>query len=459
MVNVILCGGSGTRLWPISRDSLPKQFHNVYGEYTLFQQTVLRNKDIASKTVIILNQDLYFVAIDQLEEIDVTNYVILVEEDGRDTAAAIALASFYVQEHYENEVMLVTPSDHIIKNETNYRTSISEAIEFANETNIVVFGITPTSPETGYGYIEKENENDVKRFVEKPNLEVAQEYLKSSSFFWNSGMFIFTCNTYLEELKTNEIDIYNASYEVYDKSKDTCRFKKDDMKKIKKLSIDYAVIEKCSRLKMVYGDFNWSDLGSFDSLYKINEKDENNNFIHSDGVILDSYNNYFESSKRTLCAVGVSDLIVVDTDDALLITKIGDSQRVKEIVGELKKQDSNLVKYHTEVYRPWGHYKVLEENSNYKIKKIVVKPEGKLSLQKHFHRSEHWVVVSGIATVTKEDEIHVVEKNKSIYISPEEIHRIENQEDEDLVLIEVQVGSYLGEDDIVRIEDIYNRVD
>ncbi len=457
MINVILCGGSGTRLWPISRDSLPKQFHNIYGKYTLFQQTVLRNMDYSSKTIIILNQDLYFVAIDQLEEIGLSNYIILIEEEGRDTAAAIALTSFYVKEHYTDEVMLITPSDHVIKNEKNYQESVFQAIKFAEEKNIVIFGITPTSPETGYGYIEKENQNNVKRFVEKPNLDKAKEYLKYDSFFWNSGMFVFTSDTYLKELKLNENNIYETSKVVYEQSKKTLRFKKKDMQIIPKLSIDYAVIEKCHNLKMVYGDFDWSDLGSFDSLYNINKKDENNNFITSKGVIIDSYNNYFESSKRTLCAIGISNLIVVDTDDALLITKIGKSQRVKEVVNELKKQNSDLVKYHTEVYRPWGQYKVLEENSNYKIKKIIVSPGGKLSLQKHFHRSEHWVVVSGIATVTKEDKIHSIEKNKSIYISPQEIHRIENKESKDLVLIEVQVGSYLGEDDIVRIEDIYDR--
>jgi len=457
MINVILCGGSGTRLWPISRDSLPKQFHNIYGDHTLFQQTVLRNHDHSSKIIIILNQDLYFVAIDQLEEINVSNYVILVEEEGRDTAAAIALASFYVEEHFEHEVLLVTPSDHIIKNEENYKNSVLKAVEFANENNIVVFGITPTSPETGYGYIEKENDNDVKRFVEKPNLETAKKYLQQDSFFWNSGMFVFSSAVYLNDLKINEKLIYDMSFNVYTKSKATLRFKKEEMLKIPSLSVDYAVIEKCDKLKMVYGDFDWSDLGSFDSLYTINEKDDRNNYVNSEGVVLDSYNNYFESSKRTLCAVGVNDLIVVDTDDALLITKIGQSQRVKEIVSELKKQNSDLVKYHTEMYRPWGHYTVLEESKDYKIKKILVKPKGKLSLQKHLYRSEHWVVVDGRATVTKEDMIHMVEKNESIYISPEEIHRIENCEKDDLILIEVQVGSYLGEDDIIRLEDVYNR--
>lgn len=458
MINVILCGGSGTRLWPVSRDSLPKQFHNIYGKWTLFQQTVLRNVNYSSKIIIILNQDLYFVAVDQLEDIGVVDYVILIEEEGRDTAAAIALASFYVQEYFKDEVMLVTPSDHIIKNEVNYKKAISEAIEFTKTNSIIVFGITPTSPETGYGYIEKHKDNEVKRFVEKPDLKTAKQYLQNDSFFWNSGMFIFTSSVYLEELKKNEMNIYNCSFEVYKSSKNTLRFKKNEMKKIPKLSIDYAVIEKCNNLKMVYGDFDWSDLGSFDSLYNINEKDVNSNVINSKGVILDSYNNYFESSKRVLCAVGVNDLIVVDTDDALLITKIGQSQRVKEIVQELSKQNSNLIKHHTEMYRPWGHYKVLEESSEYKIKKIVVKPKGKLSLQKHFYRSEHWVVVNGVATVTKEDKVYLVKKNESIYISPQEIHRIENNENENLVLIEVQVGSYLGEDDIVRIEDVYNRL-
>lgn len=458
MINVILCGGSGTRLWPISRDSLPKQFHVVYGEHTLFQQTVLRNINHSNEVVIILNQDLYFVAIDQLEEVNIKNYTIMIEEEGRDTAAAIALAALYVQENYPDEVMLITPSDHIIKNETNYLQAIINAETFAQQNTIVVFGITPTTPETGYGYIEKEGSNGVKRFIEKPNFEKAQEYVKSGSFFWNSGMFIFKSDTYLEELKHNAFEIYTTSINVYKKSKETLRFKKVDLQTIPKLSIDYAIIEKCSRLKMVYGDFDWSDLGSFDSLYAINEKDNNGNIINTEGVILDSKNNFFQSNGRMVCAVGVEDLIVIDSDDALLITKIGCSQRVKEIVNELKSQKSELVKFHTEVYRPWGHYKVLEEeNNDYKIKKILVKPQGKISLQKHLYRSEHWIVVSGVALVTKENKQYRVTKNQSIYISPEEIHRIENDSYEDLVLIEVQVGDYLGEDDIIRLDDIYDR--
>lgn len=458
MINVILCGGSGTRLWPISRDSLPKQFHAVYGKHTLFQQTVLRNIKHSSKVIIILNQDLYFVAIDQLEEINVSDYVIMIEEEGRDTAAAIALAALYVKENYPEEVMLITPSDHIIKNETNYFQAISNAKHFAEQDNIVVFGITPTSPEIGYGYIEKEEDNGVKRFVEKPNLEKAKQYLQNGSFFWNSGMFIFKSDIYLNELNLNAQDIYINSADVYEKSKKNLRFKQADLKLIPKLSIDYAVIEKCTRLKMVYGDFDWSDLGSFDSLYTINDKDENGNIINTEGVILDSKNNYFQSNGRTLCAIGVEDLIVIDSDDALLITKIGSSQRVKEVVSELKLQKSELVKFHTEVYRPWGHYKVLEEeNNDYKIKKILVKPRAKISLQKHLYRSEHWIVVSGVALLTKEDKKYTVEKNQSIYISPEEIHRIENDTDDDLVLIEVQVGDYLGEDDIIRFDDIYDR--
>lgn len=455
MINVILCGGSGTRLWPISRDSLPKQFHKILDKHTLFQKTVLRNVNLASKLIIVLNQELYFVAIDQLNEIGVDDYEVIIEEEGRDTAGAIALASLYVEEHFQNENILVTPSDHIIEDEESYSHAVSKALEFS-KNDMVVFGITPSCVETGYGYIERINDNDVKRFIEKPDNATAEVFLKEDTFYWNSGMFLFKSSLYLEELKINANDVFTSSKKIYSESSPTLRFKKEQMRMIPKISIDYAVMEKSNNLKMVYGDFGWSDLGSFDSIYKLSKKDENNNCINSKGILLNSKNNFFDS-KRTVCAIDIDDLIIIDTEDALLVSKVGSTQKVKQVVEKLKEQNNSIIKYHTEVYRPWGHYKILEESENYKIKKIVVNPNGKLSLQKHQHRSEHWVIVSGKAIVTKENNKYTINKNESIFISPNEIHRIENNENATLEIIEVQVGDYLGEDDIIRIDDIYDR--
>jgi len=457
MINVILCGGSGTRLWPVSRGSLPKQFHSLYGNNTLFQQTFLRNYKQSTHTLIVLNSELYYVALNQLSEINATDYTLLVEEEGRDTAAAIALAAFHVEANWGEELMMVTPSDHVIKQNVNFENAVGEATVFAKENNLVVFGITPTRPESGYGYIERKGINEVERFVEKPEISKAKEFIKSDKFFWNSGMFMLSNILYIDELKTNALEVYETSMNVYKNCKNSLRFTVEEMKKIPKISIDYAVIEKSKSLKMVYGDFGWSDLGSFDSLYTINDKDENENVIKAPILLKNSNRNYFESQNRFIAALDVDDLIVVDSDDALLITKRGSSQGVKDIVGELKNEHANLVRYHSKVFRPWGQYKVLEEEDSYKIKKIVVHSGGKLSLQKHKYRSEHWIVVSGIANVTKADKEYIVKKNESIYISADEIHRIENPYEKNLVLIEVQVGDYLGEDDIIRLDDVYKR--
>jgi len=457
MINVILCGGSGTRLWPISRGSLPKQFHSLYGETTLFQQTYLRNSAQSEHTLVVLNSELYYVALDQLKEVGAKEFTLLVEEEGRDTAAAIALAAFHIAQSWGDELMMVTPSDHVIKQERNYYAAVDKAISFATNNHLVVFGITPTHPETGYGYIERKAEFEVERFVEKPNKDKAEEFLKNNNFFWNSGMFMFSSSLYLSELKKNAVDVYDTSKNVYDICKENLRFITKQMQKIPKISIDYAVIEKSESLKMVYGDFGWSDLGSFDSLYSINEKDNMKNVLKSKTVLINSHRNYFESSSRMITALDVDDLVVVDSDDALLITRRGSTQGVKELVGELKKDNANLVRYDSKVFRPWGQYKVLEEDESYKIKKIVVNSGGKLSLQKHKHRSEHWIVVSGVANVTKADKEYIVKKNESIYISAGEVHRIENPYEKNLILIEVQVGDYLGEDDIVRLDDVYRR--
>jgi len=455
MTNIILCGGSGTRLWPISRTLMPKQFVKLFNNQSLFQLTVKRNKTVCSQQFIISNAEQYFLAVDQLNDLEVTNNKFLLEPIGRNTAPAIALACFALD---DKEVVLVSSSDHLIKNEKAYIETVHRAITLAEDNNLVTFGITPEYAETGYGYIEAEGEN-VKAFHEKPNKKTAISYIESGSFYWNSGMFCFKAGVFLEELKKFSPDIYNASKLAYENAQnnDIYRIKHDDMIKIPEDSIDYAVMEKSDKVKVVAADIEWSDLGSFDALDKEQEKDMNGNTICQKLYAVDSQNNFIYSKERTIALVGIEDLIVVDTGDALLISKKGMSQKVKEVVSQLKENKTDLHHIHLTAHRPWGTYTILENSDKYKIKRIVVKPGKRLSLQKHFHRSEHWIVVSGTALVTVGENETLVRANESTYIPMGEIHRLENPGKIDVVLIEAQVGTYLGEDDIIRIEDDFKR--
>jgi len=455
MTNIILCGGSGTRLWPISRTLMPKQFVKLFDDQSLFQLTVKRNESICTQQFIISNAEQYFLAVDQLDDLNTINNKFLLEPIGRNTAPAIALACFALD---DEEIVLVSSSDHLIKNEKAYLKTVQHAIRLAEEDNLVTFGITPEYAEIGYGYIEAEGEN-VKAFHEKPNKETAESYIESGNFYWNSGMFCFKAKVFLGELKKFSPDIYNSSKLAYDNAQkdDICRIKHDDMIKIPEDSIDYAVMEKSDKVKVVAADIQWSDLGSFDALDHELQKDTNGNTDCPNLYAVDAYNNFIYSKERTIALVGVEDLIVVDTGDALLISKKGVSQKVKEVVAKLKENKTDLHHIHLTAHRPWGTYTILENSDKYKIKRIVVKPGKRLSLQKHFHRSEHWIVVSGTALVTVGENETLVRPNESTYIPMGEIHRLENPGKVDVVLIEAQVGSYLGEDDIVRIEDDFRR--
>jgi mannose-1-phosphate guanylyltransferase len=430
---------------------MPKQFVKLFDDKSLFQLTVLRNKKYCKNTLLVSNSEQYFLAIDQLDEINETsNNSYLLEPIGRNTAAAIALSCFSLQ---KDEIVLVTPSDHLIKDISAYEKVLQTANNLAKENKLVTFGIKPTSPETGYGYIES-NDNDlhVKSFKEKPDLETAEKYIKQGNFFWNSGMFCFKVETFLSELKTHSIDIYETALNAYKNSETEakCRdyeklisIKYEDMVKIPDISIDYALMEKSKNLFVIPSDIKWSDVGSFDALSDEISNDKNNNFI---------------ITNREVALIDVNDLIVVDTDDAILIAKKGSSQKVKDVVQNLKQSEKKeLVSLHTKTHRPWGTYQILEQDNGYKIKKIVVKPERRLSLQKHFHRNEHWVVVSGEAKVTVGDKEFLLHENESTYIKAGQIHRLENPGKLPLVIIEAQVGSYTGEDDIVRIEDDFKR--
>ncbi|HIP14073.1 MAG TPA: mannose-1-phosphate guanylyltransferase/mannose-6-phosphate isomerase [Sulfurimonas autotrophica] len=442
MTNIILCGGSGTRLWPLSRTLMPKQFVKLFDNKSLFQITVERNAQVCEKQLIVSNTEQYFLALDQIEEISSPNSKYLLEPVGRNTAPAIALACFSLD---ADEVVLVTPSDHLIKDEAAYVKVVEKAKEFAKDNKLVTFGIKPAFPEIGFGYIEADEFN-VKAFHEKPDLDRAKSYLEKGNYYWNSGMFCFKAGVFLEELKKYAPEIYNMSLLAYkNSSKDEMiRIRHDDMLKIPDNSIDYAVMEKSKLVKIVPSDIEWSDLGSFDALAKELPNDENNNLIISDKVVE---------------LIDIKDTIVVDTGDALLVAKKGNTQKVKEIVSRLKEEGSELTNVHLTGHRPWGNYTILDEDNGYKIKRIVVQSGKRLSLQKHYHRNEHWIVLSGSATVTVNEKVFMVNPNESTYIKAGDVHRLENQGKLPLCIIEVQVGEYTGEDDIVRLEDDFRRAE
>ena len=454
MTNIILCGGNGTRLWPISRTLMPKQFVKLFKNKSLFQLTVERNSKVCDSQFIVSNTEQYFLALDQLEELNKTNNRYLLEPIGRNTAPAIALACMALD---KEELVLVTPSDHLIKDEVEYKKVLVKAKELASENNLVTFGITPSFAETGFGYIEAKG-LDVEAFHEKPDFETATKYVDAGNYYWNSGMFCFKSGVFLDELKKYSPELYDASLTAYNNSNtdSIIRIKHDDMQAIPEDSIDYAVMEKSSIVKVVPSDIAWSDVGSFDALYEELPKDKDGNTINEKHISIDSKNNLIYGKDKYIATVDVEDLIIVDTGDALLISKKGSSQKVKEIVKEVRKT-TELHNIHLTGYRPWGTYTILEDTPGYKIKRIEVKPGKRLSLQKHFHRNEHWIIVSGTATVRVGDEIKLVRPNESTYIKMGEIHRLSNEGKIPVVLIEAQVGEYTGEDDIIRIEDDFKR--
>lgn len=442
MTNIILCGGSGTRLWPISRTLMPKQFVKLFEGKSLFQLTVERNSTLCNQQMIVSNTEQYFLALDQLEEIEHHNSQYLLEPAGRNTAPAIALACMALD---VDEIVLVTPSDHLIKNASAYATALGRARLLAEGGYLVTFGIAPTFAETGFGYIEAEGE-EVRAFHEKPDAQTAQRYVDAGNYYWNSGMFCFKAGVFLEELQKYSPEIFETSKIAFDNKKadlSTFRIQHTDMAAIPEISIDYAVMEKSSKVKVVYSDIGWSDVGSFDALAEELPNDEHNNFV---------------IANKPITLIDIEDLIIIDTEDALLISKKGSSQKVKDVVSAYRQTNPELTHIHRTAHRPWGTYTVLEDTSGYKIKRIVVQPGKRLSLQKHFHRNEHWIILSGTATVTVGEKISLVHPNESTYIKAGELHRLENADKIPLVIIEVQVGEYTGEDDIVRISDEYDRV-
>ncbi len=447
MTNIILCGGSGTRLWPISRTLMPKQFVKLFNNRSLFQLTVERNSMICTSQIIVSNTEQYFLALDQLEDLQSSSISLpttsyLLEPVGRNTAPAIALACLSLD---PQETVLVTPSDHLIKNTAAYSMILNRAQILAGQNNLVTFGINPTFPETGFGYIEANGE-DVLAFHEKPDFTTAQSFLDAGNYYWNSGIFCFKAGIFLNELEKYAPEIYLASKKAFENRKNLTgnqfRITQEMMNAIPEKSIDYAVMEKSDRVKVVPSVIDWNDVGSFDALAEELPNDENNNLILAD---------------KTVSLIDISDLIIIDTEDALLISKKGSSQKVKEIVALHKNTQPDITHIHRTVHRPWGIYTVLENKPGYKIKQIIVNPGKRLSLQKHLHRNEHWIVLSGTATVTVGEQTYLVQPNESTYIKAGELHRLANLGKIPLVIIEAQVGEYTGEDDILRIEDDFKR--
>jgi mannose-1-phosphate guanylyltransferase len=454
--NLILCGGVGTRLWPLSRTLMPKQFYPLINGKSLFEDTVLRNIDVCEGYLLATNKDQYLLAVNQLLSHGLKESGGVIEPCGRNTAPAIALVCFGLD---PAELLLATPSDQLISNMVAYKQALSRAIELATEDNLVTFGIKPKFPETGFGYIESDGE-DVVSFKEKPVLSVAEEYLKSGNYYWNSGMFCFKAGIFLEELKKYSPNVYETCKTVYEEcSGALIEPSYESMMNIPSISIDYAVMEKSDKVKVVPADIGWSDLGSFDSVYDemYNPAKENAILGVNEPILINSTQNLIMSDKRKVACVDISDLIIVDSEDALLIAKRGSSQKVKEVVSKLQSEDSSLLHAPITVKRPWGSYTVLQDMPSFKVKRLEVTPGKRLSLQYHHKRQEHWTVVQGTAKIQIDDEINTYSRNDSVYIPTGSKHRLENVGQVPLVIIETQIGTYFGEDDIIRLDDDWNR--
>jgi len=466
IIPVVLSGGSGTRLWPLSRKLHPKQFIELIGETTLFQEAVLRLPESIESPLIICNEEHRFLAAEQLRKINKKPKSIILEPVGKNTAPAIALAALKSIQESNDAILLVLSADHLIQDIGKFHQAIALATKQAEQNKLVTFGIAPNKIETGYGYIKaniSKNKNyyDIDEFVEKPDYKTAKKYVDSGGYFWNSGMFMFKASVYLSELEKYEPEILSAcqkSCQTEFHDLDFIRLNEQEFLKCPSQSIDYAVMEKTKNSSMVILDANWSDVGSWTALWDSQAKDNDNNLIVGD-VILDKVSDTYihSTSNRLVSVIGLSDLIVVDTQDAVLVTNKDHAQDVKNIVEKIKKNGRLESDQHRKTLRPWGYYDSIDRGEGFQVKRILVNPGEKLSLQKHSHRAEHWVVVKGKAQVICGEKKFQLVENQSTYIPLGEIHRLENIESTPLEIIEIQTGSYLGEDDIIRIDDDYDR--
>jgi mannose-1-phosphate guanylyltransferase/mannose-6-phosphate isomerase len=472
LVPVILSGGAGSRLWPVSREAYPKPFIRLADGKTLLQKTFERAAAIpgVDTVITVTNREYYFLTRDEFHKTaSAHRQIFVLEPCGRNTAPAVAMAAFHAAALYGADTqLLVLPADHLIDDQGAFRTAVNDARRLAVDGTLVTFGVTPTRAETGYGYIEcgeaaaRAGSYGVKRFVEKPNAQVAAQFVASGSFLWNSGMFCLGAQAYLDALKACEPGMYAAAHACWDATDKHVAEKVDlspsHFAALDDVSIDYAVMEKHGHVAVVRADFPWNDIGSWSALGELTAADADGNRVSGEAIIVGSTGCYIQSDSRVVAAIGLENLIIVDTPDALLVSDKRRVQDVKQVVAALKLSNHAAQQVHRTVHRPWGSYTVLEEGPMHKIKRIVVKPGASLSLQMHHHRSEHWVVLSGAAEVVNGERDLIVNANESTFIPPGTKHRLANRGTEDLMMIEVQTGSYVGEDDIVRYEDVYGRV-
>ena len=465
IVPVILCGGMGARLWPVSRELYPKHLLTIMNDRSLLQETLSRSIRClnAENPILVCSEETQFLVGSQVEEVGVTPETIILEPVGRDTAPAIALAAYHASLK-EDALLVVFPSDHIIRDQHTFQDSLENAISLAQKDYLVTLGIKPTRAETGYGYIRVGDPigygHQVQKFIEKPDLESAREYAGSDDYYWNSGIFVFKAGNYLSELSNLHPAIANAAMQAIQKSVKEAIFTRVCEKSFgscPKESIDYAVMEKTSKAAMVPLNADWGDLGSWHAIWEATDHDPSHNAFIGDVISEDVSNSYIRADQRLVAAVGIDNLILVETADAVLVTTQKDAQKVKKIVHKLRQNERDESHNPTKVQKPWGYYESIGSGAEHQVKNIQVAPGASISLQKHVHRSEHWIVVSGTATVTLGNTISVLEKNESIFVPAGSVHRLANYGETPLEVIEVQVGTYLGEDDIVRLDDQYGR--
>ena len=474
IVPVILCGGSGTRLWPLSRKSFPKQYLKLSNSNnnTLLQNTYKRISKLEGikNPILICNEEHRFIAAEQMREINIKPNKILLEPFGKNTAPAIALSALLALEIEKDPIILVLSSDHEIENNHKFIKVIEEGINYANKDKLVTFGVVPHFPETGYGYIKADKEfnlsqikgQDISEFIEKPDQKKALEFIKDRRYTWNSGMFLFKAKKVIDEFNIFFPDILNSckkSIQNSSKDLDFQRLNKVDFNKCQNISFDIAIMEKTNSGIVIPLDAGWNDIGSWQSIWDIGKKDKNNNLIEGGNIFIESTRDcYIRSENKVVVGIGLKNLVIVETNDALLISDKAQTQKVKDMVNVLKKKGISSGEKHQKIYRPWGHYVSVVEKARWQVKLINVKPGERLSLQMHHHRSEHWVIVAGTAEVEINGSNKVLTENESIYIPLGSKHRLKNPGKIALVLIEVQSGSYVGEDDIVRFEDNYGRI-
>ena len=471
MIPVILSGGSGSRLWPLSRESYPKQFLPLVSEYSMLRETLerLRGLDELAQPIVVCNEEHRFLVAEQLREMPQVPHSIVLEPEGRNTAPAVAIAALAALEQDKEAMLLVLPADHVIENIPVFHDSLLVASEAARQGKLVTFGVVPVAAETGYGYIKTNERYEktqacsalaVEHFVEKPDLATATSYLASGDYFWNSGMFMFKASCYLEELEKHGPEMLQhcrRAWSAASRDMDFVRLEHDAFMSIKGDSIDYAVMEKTDKAVVVPLDAGWNDIGSWSALSDVSLQDEQANVVSGDVLIEDSQNCYVRAEHRLVAAIGVHDQVIVETADAVLVVSRDRVQDVKRIVERLKLEERAEHLHHRRVFRPWGSYESIDEGERFLVKRIVVNPGASLSLQRHEHRAEHWVVVTGTAKVTRGDEVMELHEDESTYIPVGMKHRLENPAIDPLEIIEVQTGGYLGEDDIERFDDIYGR--